>query len=79
MRDEENLPQPMSQADFCAWLALMGRKGRPMSVREAANRLGYCRNTVKSYKNGETRIPPNVGLACSAVALGLPSWSQRLV
>ncbi len=66
----------MSPIDFSAWLTLMGRGGRPLSEREAARRLGVCRNTVKGYRRGEARIPAHIALACSALAFGLPEWRR---
>lgn len=57
----------MSADDFNAWLAHMG-----WSMRKASIALGVSKNTIPRYC--EDGAPEYIGLACSALAQGLPPW-----
>lgn len=59
----------MSADDFNAWLDHMGISGL-----EAARRLGVSKNTVPRYKI--EGAPLHIGLACAALAFGLPPWRK---
>jgi len=39
---------------------------------EAASVLGIARSTLDRYLDGTSAIPPYIGLACAAIAHGLP-------
>lgn len=59
----------MTADDFAAWLEHMG-----FNILQASARLGMSRNTVARYmKEG---APVSVGLACAALAFGLPAWRR---
>jgi len=57
----------MEAKDFCAWIEHMG-----FSEREAARTLDLSRNSVAKYK--AEGAPAYIGLACAALAFGLPAW-----
>lgn len=58
----------MTGRDFEKWLRVMG-----WSQRKCALELDLSRNTVAKYL--VEGAPVTVGLACAAVAAGLPEWS----
>lgn len=66
----------MSEIDFRSWLQTMGRGGRALSDRQAAESLGSSRSTVRGYREGAVKIPRHVALACAALAFGLPPWRR---
>ncbi|MBC38906.1 MAG: hypothetical protein CMH91_07570 [Oceanicaulis sp.] len=58
----------MTGKDFTAWLDHMGFKDA-----QAARALGgMSRNSIKKYK--DEGAPYHIGLACAALAYGLPPW-----
>ncbi|WP_028035871.1 hypothetical protein [Chelativorans sp. J32] len=60
----------MEAKDFTAWLDHM-----QFSDAEAARRLGLgSRNTIAKYK--VEGAPEYIGLACAALAYGLPAWKK---
>lgn len=59
----------MTADDFNAWLAHMGYSGL-----EAARKLGCANNTVVKYRRDGA--PDYIGLACAALAFGLPHWKK---
>ncbi|WP_432284137.1 hypothetical protein SLT36_20315 [Aminobacter sp. BA135] len=59
----------MDATDFVAWIDHMG-----WSDSEVARRLNLARNTVAKYKS--EGAPSSIGLACAALAFGLPAWRQ---
>lgn len=59
----------MTADDFNAWLDHMGISGL-----EAGRRLGVSKDTVTKYKRGGA--PAYIGLACAALAFGLPPWKD---
>ena len=61
--------QEMSAIDFNAWLEHMGISGR-----KAAQQLGTANDTITKYKRDGA--PLYIGLACGALAFGLPSWRK---
>lgn len=60
----------MSSSDFCAWMDQVG-----FNIQTVAERLDLGRNTVARYRN--MGAPGHIGLACAAIAMGLPAWGQR--
>jgi hypothetical protein len=61
----------MTPADFRNWKAALG-----LTARSASAALGIAPNTVTKYSRDGTSIPRYVGLACAAVAHGLPEWGK---
>lgn len=60
----------MTAHDFTTWMA-----HRRLNVGAAAEALGVGRNTIPRYmKEG---APKHIGLACAAIAMGLPEWEAR--
>lgn len=60
----------MEAKDFSAWIEHMG-----YSDREVTRQLGLgSRNTVAKYKT--EGAPAYIGLACAALAFGLPAWRK---
>lgn len=57
----------MEAKDFTAWIAHMG-----FNDSEVARKLELSRNTVVKYK--AEGAPAHIGLACAALAFGLPAW-----
>lgn len=57
----------MEAKDFNAWIVHMG-----WSDSEVARRLGLSRNSVAKYRT--EGAPEHIGLACAALAFGLPAW-----
>lgn len=55
--------------DFAAWIEHM-----KLSDSEAARRLGISRTSLIKYR--EEGAPVYIGLACAALAFGLPPWRQ---
>lgn len=60
----------MEPEDFAAWMAHMG-----FNIQTAAERLDLGRNTVARYRR--KGAPGHIGLACSAIAMGIPAWKSR--
>jgi hypothetical protein len=57
--------------DFTAWVAFM-KATRRWSGAECARALGCGENQIRIWKaNG---APGYIGLACAALAFGLPAW-----
>lgn len=61
----------MKAEDFSAWVAFM-RETRRWSGAECARHLGCGINQVTVWK--VRGAPGYIGLACAAVAFGLPAW-----
>lgn len=60
----------MKSKDFRAWIVRMG-----YNDSEAARKLGLgSRNTITKYK--DEGAPEYIGLACAALAYGLPAWEK---
>lgn len=57
----------MDAKDFVAWIEHMG-----WTDSEVSRRLDLARNTVVKYK--AEGAPASIGLACAALAFGLPAW-----
>jgi transcriptional regulator with XRE-family HTH domain len=60
----------MTPADFAHWRATLG-----ISQAEAARRLQCSKNSMTSWLTGRNDIPYIVGLACAALAAGLPPYA----
>lgn len=58
----------MTPATLAAWQARLS-----LNKVQAASMLGIARNTLDGYLNGSQPIPKYIGLACAAIAHGLPS------
>lgn len=67
---DKSRPPKMSAADYCAWQDAMG-----LSDAAAARKLGASTSSIVRYR--EKGGSATLGLACAAVASGLPSWSRR--
>jgi hypothetical protein len=63
----------MTPDEFAAWVEKM-RDERGMSARRLSIELGCGRNQIAVW--AETGAPRYIGLACSAVALGFPPWTN---
>jgi hypothetical protein len=67
------LPAQMSKDQFVAWQKHLG-----ISNAEAGRRLGKSADTIGRYRT--QGVPASeaimVGLACSALALGVPPWHE---
>lgn len=59
----------MDAKDFAAWIDHMN-----ISDAEAARRLDIARNSVAKYRR--EGAPGYIGLACAALAFGLPTWRR---
>lgn len=57
----------MTAEDFAAWIGHM-----KMSERKVAEALQLSRTTVAKYR--QEGAPVHIGLACAALAFGLPEW-----
>jgi transcriptional regulator with XRE-family HTH domain len=57
----------MTPASLTAWMTRL-----KLNKSEAASALGLARSTLDRYLAGSVAIPPYIGLACAAVAHGLP-------
>lgn len=57
----------MTAQDFTRWVAVMG-----WNDSRVASELALSRNTVAKYKR--EGAPLSIGLACAALAAGLPAW-----
>jgi hypothetical protein len=66
----------MLPESFQSWLLHMAET-RSWSGREAARQLGCGVNQVKQWR--ENGAPLYIGLACNALAQGLPPWSVGIV
>ena len=66
------MAQDMTPQDLRAWQAHMG-----MTYDTAAQQLGVARSTYARWVAVDGHPPPLVGLACSALAAGLPPWSVK--
>jgi hypothetical protein len=58
----------LTATDLRAFIAHMG-----WSERETARRLGCSQNGLRGWLARDT-VPHYIGLACSALAHGLPPW-----
>ena len=68
----------MRATDLTAWRALMGGvKGKPISKRHAARLLHIGAMAWNRYEAGTVPVPGAIGLACAALAFGLPSWEAH--
>jgi len=63
----------MSASDFSAWVALMKERHR-WTAMECARQLGCGRNQIARWC--DKGAPAYIGLACAALAYGLPSWRR---
>lgn len=64
---------PMSAADFDAFVTFMMIRS-DWSARKLSDALGVSENTMTAWRrNG---APRHVGLACGAIAYGLPAWRR---
>lgn len=63
----------MEAEDFAAWVDHM-RSTRQWSKAEIARQLGCGINQVNIWS--EKGAPPYIGLACAALAFGLPIWRK---
>lgn len=63
----------MSHQDFAAWVAHM-KATRKWSARECSRQLGCGINQIAIWS--ENGAPPYIGLACAALAFGLPAWKS---
>ena len=63
----------MSATDFTAWLAHMKATQKWTGAR-CARELGCGINQISRWK--ARGAPPYIGLACAALAFGLPAWGQ---
>lgn len=61
----------MAAPDFAAWVALM-KATRGWSARRCARELACGVNQIAIWS--ETGAPLYIGLACAALAYGLPAW-----
>jgi transcriptional regulator with XRE-family HTH domain len=57
----------MTAEDFAAWIDHM-----KLSERKVAETLQLSRTTVAKYRR--EGAPVHIGLACAALAFGLPEW-----
>jgi hypothetical protein len=62
----------LTPADFSAWVAKM-KAERRWSARRCARELGCAINSISTWS--DRGAPAYVGLACAALAYGLPVWS----
>jgi hypothetical protein len=62
----------MSAEDFAAWVAHM-KESRGWSARECARQLDCGINSIANWS--KTGAPLYIGLACAALAFGLPPWA----
>lgn len=60
----------MTKDDFAAFLDHMG-----WNKSKAGRELGISRNSVDAYLKKGT--PAYIGLACAALAFGLPAWVRN--
>ena len=65
----EKVEYARTATDFAAFIALKG-----WTKAGAARELGLSRNTVDKYLI--EGAPAHIGLACAALAFGLPAWEQ---
>lgn len=63
----------MTAADFSAWVDLM-KATRKWSAAQCARELGCGVNQITRWR--ASGAPPYIGLACAAIAFGLPPWKQ---
>lgn len=63
----------MTAADFAAWVAHV-KETRGWSKRECARRLDCGINQIQRWERAGA--PGYIGLACAALAFGLPKWQQ---
>lgn len=45
-----------------------------LSLSELARKLGISRARLRKMRDNQAVIPPWMGLACAAIAWGLPGW-----
>ncbi len=65
----------MTASDFAAWVSMM-RETRGWSQARCSRALGCGLNQVRIWQT--TEPPPYIGLACTAIAVGLPPWPYHL-
>lgn len=58
----------MKPESLTAWMERLSLK-----KVTAANELGISRSTLDRYLDGSSEIPRYIGLACAAIAQGLPA------
>lgn len=63
----------MDAETFRRWAASLG-----LNKSAAAAKLGIGRGAIARYWEGQVSIPRHVGLACSAVAMGLKPWGTQV-
>jgi transcriptional regulator with XRE-family HTH domain len=61
----------MNPTALIAW-----RKRMNLNQTEAAEAIGISRRSLHTYEKGEAEIPKYVGLACAAIALGIPEYPE---
>ncbi|HYA71780.1 MAG TPA: hypothetical protein VEF36_01350 [Roseiarcus sp.] len=61
----------MTAEDFAAWVAMM-KATRNWSASQCARELGCGVNQVAIWSKRDA--PRYIGLACAALAYGLPAW-----
>jgi len=61
----------MTASDFSSWVAHM-KATRNWSARECSRQLGCGVNQIAIWS--EKGAPQYIGLACAALAYGLPPW-----
>jgi predicted DNA-binding transcriptional regulator AlpA len=49
-----------------------------LNLSELARMLGISRARLRKMIGNQSKVPAYVGLSCSAIAWGLPGWSQGL-
>jgi transcriptional regulator with XRE-family HTH domain len=63
---ETNSASPLAGATLAAWRERMG-----YSQRDACKALGCSRGAWTRWENSQHDVPKYIGLACSALALGM--------
>lgn len=61
----------MTADDFAAWVALM-QTARHWSAARCARELSCGKNQIAIWSR--RGAPDHIGLACAALAYGLPAW-----
>ena len=63
----------MTKEDFSAWVYHM-KSAQKWSSRRCSRELGCGVNQIAIWS--ENGAPPYIGLACAALAFGLPAWRK---
>ncbi len=63
---------PLTPSTLIAW-----RERMALSQREAAIALGCSRGALAGWESGKTTIPKYIGLAMSALALGVQPYQSE--